>query len=244
MYPRLWRVAAVKAELVGQRFSGEVTERSIPTEKAYAVAAHLIFEFLNDDALKRRGRDQTSLVANGFAAQIHRHEQLTGSIQVAKVERPWYHLASGQLDALGECAIVPDGGSAGKGYIHSRLRVDPSDWYFPCHFHQDPVMPGSLGVEAIFQAMRLFALHQELGKAFNNPQITHRQQHTVLWKYRGQIVPQDDQVELEIHISTVEIHKDRITVTGDASLWKQGLRIYEVTQVAIDIREECVLQSV
>jgi 3-hydroxymyristoyl/3-hydroxydecanoyl-(acyl carrier protein) dehydratase len=155
----------------------------------------------------------------------------------AHMNRPRYHLAAGQLDALGECAIVPNGGSEGQGYVHSRLRVDPSDWYFPCHFHQDPVMPGSLGVEAIFQAMRLFALHQNLGESLDNPQIVHREQHSVLWRYRGQIDPGENQVELEVHITSIENNNNRITVTGDASLWKRDIRIYEVKQVAIDICE-------
>jgi hypothetical protein len=43
---------------------------------------------------------------------------------------------------------------------------------------------------------------------------------------------------LEVHLSKVEIGKDKVTLMGDASLWKPNLRIYEVKNAAI-----CLLES-
>ena len=40
------------------------------------------------------------------------------------------------------------------GYLYAERTIDPSDWFFQFHFHQDPVMPGSLGVEAIIETMQ------------------------------------------------------------------------------------------
>src|SRR5262249_12020775 len=43
--------------------------------------------------------------------------------------------------------FVPDGGPLGLGYIRGSKRVNPADWFFKAHFFQDPVWPGSLGLE-------------------------------------------------------------------------------------------------
>lgn len=47
--------------------------------------------------------------------------------------------------------INEDGGSAGKGEIIAELDVKPDLWFFPCHFEGDPVMPGCLGLDALWQ---------------------------------------------------------------------------------------------
>ncbi|NEQ65329.1 MAG: NAD-dependent epimerase/dehydratase family protein, partial [Symploca sp. SIO2D2] len=67
--------------------------------------------------------------------------------------QPHYCLAQHQLDLLNEVKIIAKGGKYQKGYIYARKDIKPTDWYFKCHFYQDPVMPGSLGVEAMLQAM-------------------------------------------------------------------------------------------
>ena len=47
--------------------------------------------------------------------------------------------------------IARDGGSAGLGKIVAELDVKPDLWFFPCHFQGDPVMPGCLGLDALWQ---------------------------------------------------------------------------------------------
>jgi len=59
------------------------------------------------------------------------------------------------IDELAEFSL--NGGGAGLGRLHGRKRVDPAEWFFDAHFYEDPVMPGSLGVEAFLQLLMLAA---------------------------------------------------------------------------------------
>ena len=155
-------------------------------------------------------------------------------------EQPHYRLAQHQLDLLNFVQIVEGGGSHQQGYIYAKKEVKFTDWFFKCHFHQDPVMPGSLGVEAILQAMQVYALQLDLGKHLKSPRFAQLIDHEIIWKYRGQI-PQPEvhtDMYLEVHLSKVEISNDKVTLIGDASLWKPKLRIYEVKNVAV-----CLLES-
>jgi len=155
-------------------------------------------------------------------------------------QQPYYRLAQHQLDLLNEVKIVQGGGRYQQGYIYARKQVKSTDWYFKCHFHQDPVMPGSLGVEAILQAIQVYALQLDLGKNLKSPHFGQLIDHEIIWKYRGQIPQPDAHTEmyLEVHLSKVEIGNDKVTLIGDASLWKPNMRIYEVKNVAI-----CLLES-
>ena len=147
--------------------------------------------------------------------------------------KPHYRLAQYQLDLLNEVKIIPKGGKYQQGYIYARKDVKPTDWYFKCHFYQDPVMPGSLGIEAMIQAMQVYALHLDLGKHLKSPRFIQLLDHKTVWKYRGQIPPDQPEMYLEVHLSKIEIHSDKIMVIGDASLWKPKMRIYEVKDLAI-----------
>ena len=141
------------------------------------------------------------------------------------------------MDFLENAFVVPRGGHHGQGYIYASSRVHPHDWFFPCHFHQDPVMPGSLGVEAIFQAMQIYALQQRIAEGFTSPCFVQVPNHRTVWKYRGQILPDDGMMQLEVHIKQVDTDHQCITLTGEASLWKDDMRIYEVKDAAVNIEE-------
>ncbi|QCG90694.1 type I polyketide synthase [Azospirillum sp. TSH100] len=127
----------------------------------------------------------------------------------------------------------PQGGAAGLGLARGRQVVDPESWYFKAHFFQDPVQPGSLGVEALLQllerAMRLAGLDNELpsarfeGAALNEP---------LRWKYRGQVVPTNCAVTTEIEITRIERDERGILAVARGSLWADELRIYEVDGLA------------
>src|SRR5438067_13227126 len=52
--------------------------------------------------------------------------------------------------------INDDRGAHGKGYIEAEFDIDPSLWFFGCHFIGDPVMPGSLGLDALWQLVGLY----------------------------------------------------------------------------------------
>jgi 3-oxoacyl-(acyl-carrier-protein) synthase/3-hydroxymyristoyl/3-hydroxydecanoyl-(acyl carrier protein) dehydratase len=146
-------------------------------------------------------------------------------------------LASGRLELLDELAVDTAGGRHGLGHVLGRAAVRPEAWYFEAHFHQDPVMPGSLGVEAILQALQAFAAEAGLGDRFRAPVFAQALDHEIVWKYRGQIVREDREMAVEVHVTGVSVGDDRTTVTAEASLWKDGLRIYEVAGAAVVVRE-------
>ena len=97
-------------------------------------------------------------------------------------------------------------------------------------------MPGSLGVEAMIEAMQAFALANKVGDHLQSPHFgSVPGAPPVTWRYRGQITPMNQAMELEVHLKPIEQQPDRTVLTGDASLWVDGLRIYEVRQISLGI---------
>lgn len=146
-------------------------------------------------------------------------------------------MPTGQLDLLDEIAVLPDGGLHGRGYVRGRSAVEPAAWFFDAHFFQDPVMPGSLGVEAIIQALKAYAVAAGLGSRFARPRFGQAAEHRTVWRYRGQIVRTDREMTVEVHVSNVRDEGDRVVVVGDANLWRDGLRIYHLDGVALTVTE-------
>jgi FabA-like domain len=60
----------------------------------------------------------------------------------------------------------------------------------------------------------------------------------MVWKYRGQILPGHTQMKIEVNVTRVEEFDDRVILEGDASLWADAVRIYEVRHAAV-----CVMES-
>ncbi|MFN2285812.1 MAG: hypothetical protein ACK2UQ_15445, partial [Anaerolineae bacterium] len=125
----------------------------------------------------------------------------------------------GQLRLLENAIFVTDGGRYGRGYVYAEAPIDPLDWFFANHFYEDPVMPGSLGVEAMLQALQVYAQQRHISEATGA-----LSGQTTTWTYRGQVPPERGNVRLEVHISDVA----GTCITGDASLWWKDRRIYEV----------------
>ena len=166
-------------------------------------------------------------------------DSLYGKMKLFKApaNKPHYKLAGNQLLLLDKLIIAKNSGQHGKGYIHATKFVNTYDWFFTCHFYQDPVMPGSLGIEAILQAMQTFALQQDLGKDFISPKFVQLKNHKTVWKYRGQILWKPAEMNLEVHIKAIEKRGDQLAIIGDAYLWNGKMRIYQVTDLALGIEE-------
>ncbi|MEW6995738.1 beta-ketoacyl synthase N-terminal-like domain-containing protein [Colwelliaceae bacterium MEBiC 14330] len=158
------------------------------------------------------------------------------SLYHAPKDKPHYKLAGGQLNFIDKVSIVEGGGKAGIAYLYGERTIDATDWFFRYHFHQDPVMPGSLGVEAIIELMQTYALANDLGKAFVNPRFI-APTSTVKWKYRGQITPLNKQMSLDVHITDIVKSADEVRLIGEANLSKDGLRIYQVTDIVLSLIE-------
>ncbi|MDX2366882.1 MAG: beta-ketoacyl synthase N-terminal-like domain-containing protein [Colwellia sp.] len=154
----------------------------------------------------------------------------------APTNKPHYKLAGGQMNFIDTVSIVEGGGKAGVAYVHGERTIDATDWFFRYHFHQDPVMPGSLGVEAIIELMQTYALNKDLGKDFTNPRFI-APATLVKWKYRGQITPLNKQMSLDVHITDIIRSDGEVRLVGDANLSKDGLRIYEVKDIVLSLVE-------
>ncbi len=152
-------------------------------------------------------------------------------------QRPGYRLSQGMLNFLDRVVLVENGGLHGRGYIYAARQIDPRDWFFACHFFQDPVMPGSLGIEAILQAMQVYALHFGLGKQLRSPRFGLLSGKPLVWKYRGQIVPAQKRMQIEIHLNQIEESPQRVVMDGSASLWADHVRIYEIDHATLVISE-------
>lgn len=221
-----------------QNFSFELSCDGEPFYQGKAV-----FGYFKGDALKNQlGIDngkttQPWHVQNGIAAdsQINLLDKQHRSFN-APQGQPHYRLAGGQLNFIDKAEIVKAGGKAGLGYLYAERTIDPSDWFFQFHFHQDPVMPGSLGVEAIIELMQTYAIDQDLGAGFKSPKFGQILSD-IKWKYRGQINPLNKQMSLDVHITSVTDDNGKRIIMGDANLSKDGLRIYEVKDIAICIEE-------
>ena len=143
-------------------------------------------------------------------------------------------LPKGKLRLLDEVVINIGGGDHQEGYVYANRRNTPHDWFYACHFHEDPVMPGSLGIEAIFQAMKAFAQLQSKGN--QTAELVTGQKMN--WSYRGQVLQQNQQMQVDVHFNkTQQVGTTRL-YKGSASLWADNSRIYEVRNLAIAIEEE------
>jgi 3-hydroxymyristoyl/3-hydroxydecanoyl-(acyl carrier protein) dehydratase len=152
-------------------------------------------------------------------------------------EQPYLRLPGGKLQFLDKAAVILDGGRYGSGYVYASKEINPVDWFYDCHFYQDPVMPGSLGVEAMLQAIQIYAMDAKLGHGLHSPRFGQPANNRMIWKYRGQITPAHQRMELEAHISGIERQGNEILLQADASLWVDNIRIYDVKQAAVSLLE-------
>jgi hypothetical protein len=86
--------------------------------------------------------------------------------------------------------------------------------------------------------MRLFVLERGLAEGIENPRFAMATGVEMSWKYRGQILRNDGELFFDVHVKEVRREADRLLVVADADLWKPGLRIYELIDVAIEVRPD------
>ena len=94
-------------------------------------------------------------------------------------------------------------------------------------------MPGSLGVEAVMQAMEAYARYSGLLSNSASAVCTPAEHLPFTWKYRGQFSQNNKTLKLEVHISRVEPSAAGLLVCGDASVWADSMRIYELKNAAV-----------
>jgi 3-hydroxyacyl-[acyl-carrier protein] dehydratase/trans-2-decenoyl-[acyl-carrier protein] isomerase len=123
--------------------------------------------------------------------------------------------------------ISADGGKYGKGHIEAEFDIDPTLWFFQCHFEGDPVMPGCLGLDAMWQLVGFFLGWSQLpgkGRALGVGEV----------KFRGQVTPAVKRVTYKIDLKRV-INRRLILGVGDGILEADGKPIYEATDLRVGL---------
>jgi acyl transferase domain-containing protein/3-hydroxymyristoyl/3-hydroxydecanoyl-(acyl carrier protein) dehydratase len=128
------------------------------------------------------------------------------------------------LDAID--LSVPDGGPRRLGHLRSSIPVDPSAWFFKAHFRQDPVWPGSLGLESFLQLLKAAAA-QRWGGSPETEWQTPALGCEHAWVYRGQVVPADGVVTVEAEVT--EADDAARLMRADGFLLVDGRVIYQMT---------------
>ncbi|MEU3345117.1 beta-ketoacyl synthase N-terminal-like domain-containing protein [Streptomyces sp. NPDC006700] len=123
----------------------------------------------------------------------------------------------------------PDGGSRGLGRLRSEKDVVPDEWFFRAHFFQDPVQPGSLGVEAMCQLLQYHLLERGAADGVPHPRFEPvLPGRETTWTYRGQITPANRLIRVDMDIVESGTDARGPYVTADATLWGDDTCIYRV----------------
>ncbi|MCP4691838.1 MAG: hydroxymyristoyl-ACP dehydratase, partial [Desulfobacterales bacterium] len=129
-----------------------------------------------------------------------------------------------------EC-LIPDGGPHGLGFIRGVKHVDPAEWFFKAHFFQDPVCPGSLGVESFIQLIKHLAMERwpHLAASRRFAPLTDAPH---VWTYRGQIAPKNKKVTVEAVVTRVE-ETPAPLIEAEGYLKVDGKYIYKMERFGV-----------
>lgn len=114
------------------------------------------------------------------------------------------------------------------GVIEGCKRIRPEEWFFAAHFYQDPVWPGSLGLEALVQLFKVVAQRRWGASGFRVNHGRHR------WTYRGQVLPTNREVQVRGVVTTFD--DVARTLTGHGWLTVDGRTIYRMEDFRIAAR--------
>ena len=126
---------------------------------------------------------------------------------------------------------LADGGFKNLGFISGSKQVDAREWFFKAHFYQDPVCPGSLGIESFIQLLK-YAARKRWPHLIENHRFSLLTEDTHSWVYRGQILPTNRLINVEASISGIE-ETPVPRMTADGYLQVDGLYIYKMENFGI-----------
>lgn len=124
-------------------------------------------------------------------------------------------------------SITEDGGEHGKGEIIAELDINPDLWFFQCHFPGDPVMPGCLGLDAMWQLVGFFLAwkgNEGKGRALGSGEV----------KFTGQILPTAKKVVYKITLKRV-IERKLVMGIADGSVTVDGREIYTAKDLKVGL---------
>jgi 3-hydroxyacyl-[acyl-carrier protein] dehydratase/trans-2-decenoyl-[acyl-carrier protein] isomerase len=123
--------------------------------------------------------------------------------------------------------ISDEGGEFGKGEIIAELDITPDLWFFDCHFQNDPVMPGCLGVDAMWQLIGFFLGWKGgpgRGRALGAGEV----------KFFGQVTPEHKKVTYRINMKRVILRK-LVMGIGNATMEVDGREIYSADDLRVGL---------
>lgn len=124
-------------------------------------------------------------------------------------------------------SITLDGGKYGKGYVEATLDITPDLWFFDCHFIGDPVMPGCLGLDAMWQLVGFFLGHlgaEGKGRALGVGKVS----------FTGQVLPTAKTVTYKIHLSRV-VNSRLAMGIADGEVYCDGELIYTAENLKVGL---------
>ncbi|MCZ6605771.1 MAG: bifunctional 3-hydroxydecanoyl-ACP dehydratase/trans-2-decenoyl-ACP isomerase [Alphaproteobacteria bacterium] len=123
--------------------------------------------------------------------------------------------------------IVKDGGDHGAGQMIAEFDIKPDLWFFKCHFEQDPVMPGCLGLDALWQMLGFFLGWLGLpgpGRALSVGEV----------KFSGEVVPSGKL--LRYHLNVKRVIKRAFTLgVADGYAELDGEKVYGVSGMRVGL---------
>jgi 3-hydroxyacyl-[acyl-carrier protein] dehydratase/trans-2-decenoyl-[acyl-carrier protein] isomerase len=123
--------------------------------------------------------------------------------------------------------ITDEGGAYGKGHVLAELDIRPDLWFFDCHFINDPVMPGCLGLDAMWQLVGYFLGWSGApgkGRALGVGEV----------RFTGQVTPKVKQVVYRIDLKRVIMRKLVLGI-GDGVMEADGKVIYEAKDLRVGL---------
>jgi 3-hydroxyacyl-[acyl-carrier protein] dehydratase/trans-2-decenoyl-[acyl-carrier protein] isomerase len=124
-------------------------------------------------------------------------------------------------------SISAEGGAFGKGQLVAELDIRPDLWFFACHFQGDPVMPGCLGLDAMWQLVGFFLAWcgaPGRGRAVGVGEV----------KFAGQVTPKIERVVYRIDFKRVIIRK-LVMGVADGVMEADGKPIYEARDLRVGL---------
>lgn len=125
--------------------------------------------------------------------------------------------------------ISDSDGAHGKGSLVAEFDIHPDLWFFRCHFDSDPVMPGSLGLDALWQLIGFFLAWtggQGKGRALGCGEV----------KFFGQVLPDNKLVRYHLDIKRV-IQRKLTMAVADGRLEVDGREIYTARDLKVGLFE-------